>query len=84
GDPSATAAASSDVPPAVPTTVNVPPTTTSFPTDVSAGVSNKGKSPMMQEDILVKHMTFRQMEEDRLGEEAAKRLNEEEQANLER
>ncbi|GKG60089.1 hypothetical protein Tco_0609753, partial [Tanacetum coccineum] len=36
-DPSDTAAASSDVDPDVPTTANVPPVTTSFPTDVSAG-----------------------------------------------
>nr|GFC30871.1 hypothetical protein [Tanacetum cinerariifolium] len=39
-----------------------------------AGVSNKGKALMVDEDILVKARTFKQMEEDRLGEEAAKRL----------
>nr|GEU76049.1 hypothetical protein [Tanacetum cinerariifolium] len=43
----------------------------SVPADVPssvapAGVSSKGKSPMMEEDIHVKAMTFKQMEEDRL------------------
>nr|GFA76956.1 hypothetical protein [Tanacetum cinerariifolium] len=41
-------------------------------------------SPMVEEDIHVKARTFKQMEEDRLGEEAAKRLHDEEQANLDR
>nr|GEX44192.1 hypothetical protein [Tanacetum cinerariifolium] len=49
-----------------------------------AGVSSKGKSPMVEEDIPVKARTFRQMEEDRLGEEAAKRLHDEEMAQMER
>nr|GFD16781.1 hypothetical protein [Tanacetum cinerariifolium] len=40
--------------------------TTSSP-NVPAGVSSKGKSPMVEEDILVKVRTFRQMEEDRLA-----------------
>nr|GEX04590.1 JmjC domain-containing protein [Tanacetum cinerariifolium] len=46
------------------------------------GVLSKGKSPMVEEDIPVKARTFKQMEEDRLGEEAAKRLHEEEQAQM--
>nr|GEW05469.1 hypothetical protein [Tanacetum cinerariifolium] len=48
------------------------------------GVSSKGKSPMVEEDIPVKARTFRQMEEDRLGEEAAKQLHDEEMAQMER
>ncbi|GKA96401.1 hypothetical protein Tco_0818496 [Tanacetum coccineum] len=53
-------------------------------TGTPAGTSNKGKSPIMEVDPPVKRRTFRQMEEDRLGEEAAKRLFEEEHADLER
>ncbi|GKF47603.1 hypothetical protein Tco_0137405, partial [Tanacetum coccineum] len=68
------------------------PSSTHIPAGVFSGVStgpsadpsNKGKSPMMEEDPPVKERTFRQREEDRLGEEAAKRLYEEEQADLER
>nr|GFA18263.1 aminoacyl-tRNA synthetase, class 1a, anticodon-binding [Tanacetum cinerariifolium] len=56
--------------------------------DVSPGApacaSNKGKSPMIEEDILVLARTFRQMEEDRLSEEAARRLHEEEMVEMER
>nr|GEV50296.1 hypothetical protein [Tanacetum cinerariifolium] len=59
------------------------------PTDVSssaapAGVSSKGKSLMVEEDIPVKAKTFKQMVEDILGEEAAKRLHDEEIAQMER
>nr|GEX85144.1 JmjC domain-containing protein [Tanacetum cinerariifolium] len=65
---------SSKVPPAVPAdSPNVP-----------AGVSSKGKSLMVEEDIPVTAKTFRQMEENRLGEEAAKRLHDEEMAHIER
>ncbi|GJY10477.1 putative ribonuclease H-like domain-containing protein [Tanacetum coccineum] len=53
-------------------------------TGTPAGTSNKGKSPIMEVDPPVKRRTFRQMEEDMLGEEAAKRLFEEEHADLER
>nr|GFB78343.1 JmjC domain-containing protein [Tanacetum cinerariifolium] len=53
------------------------------PSVASAGVSKKGKSPMVEEDIPVKERTFKQMEEDRLGEEATKRLHDEEQAQVE-
>ncbi|GJS17435.1 hypothetical protein Tco_0411907 [Tanacetum coccineum] len=53
-------------------------------TGSSADTSNKGKSPLMEEDPPVRERTFRQREEDRLGEEAAKRLYEEEQVELER
>nr|GEW40210.1 synaptobrevin, longin-like domain protein [Tanacetum cinerariifolium] len=52
--------------------------------NVPAGVSSKGKSLMVEEDIPVTARSFRQREEDRLGEEAAKRLHEEEMAELER
>nr|GEZ67151.1 JmjC domain-containing protein [Tanacetum cinerariifolium] len=57
------------------------------PTDspnVPAGVSSKGKSPIVEEDIPIKARTFRQMEDDRLGEEAAKQLHEEEMAEMEK
>ncbi|GJY75842.1 hypothetical protein Tco_0480958 [Tanacetum coccineum] len=53
-------------------------------TGTPAGTSNKGKSPIMKVDPPVKRRTFRQMEEDRLGEETAKRFFEEEHADLER
>nr|GEV64408.1 ribonuclease H-like domain, reverse transcriptase, RNA-dependent DNA polymerase [Tanacetum cinerariifolium] len=49
-----------------------------------AGISSKGKSPMVEEDIPVKARTFKQMEEDQLGEEAAKWLHDEEQAQMDR
>ncbi|GJR46232.1 hypothetical protein Tco_1314335 [Tanacetum coccineum] len=56
--------------------------------DVPAGAttdpSNKGKSPLLEEDPPVRERTFRQREEDRLGEEAARRMYEEEQDELER
>nr|GFA21306.1 JmjC domain-containing protein [Tanacetum cinerariifolium] len=68
---------------------NVPTGSTSVPADVPAGVapagvSNKGKAPMVEEDIPVKQMTFKQMQEDILGEQAAKRLHDEEQAQVDR
>nr|GEX96149.1 hypothetical protein [Tanacetum cinerariifolium] len=68
---------------------SVPTGSPSVPADVPpsvalAGVSNKEKAPMVDEDILVKERTFKQMEEDRLGKEAAKRLHDEEQAQLDR
>nr|GEZ77096.1 JmjC domain-containing protein [Tanacetum cinerariifolium] len=66
---------------------NRPKVSTAVPTDspnIPAGVSSKGKYPMVEEDIPVKAKTFRQMEEDRLGEEAAKRLHDEEMAHMER
>ncbi|GJV60809.1 putative ribonuclease H-like domain-containing protein [Tanacetum coccineum] len=44
----------------------------------SADPSNKGKSPLLEEDPPVRERTFRQREEDRLGEEAARRMYEEE------
>nr|GEW08629.1 JmjC domain-containing protein [Tanacetum cinerariifolium] len=71
---SAVPADSSKVPAAVP--VDSP--------NVPASVSSKGKSPMVKEDIPVKARTFRQMKEDRLGKEAAKRLHEEEMAAMDR
>nr|GFA56626.1 JmjC domain-containing protein [Tanacetum cinerariifolium] len=90
----------SDVPPGpsdVPPGTSVVPTAAltisagspNVPTNVPSsaappGVSSKGKSPMVEEDIPVKARTFKQMEEDRLGEEAAKRLHDEEMAHMER
>ncbi|GKE54228.1 hypothetical protein Tco_1489384, partial [Tanacetum coccineum] len=52
--------------------------------DFSADPSNKGKSPMMEEEPPMKERSFRRMEEDRLGAEAARKLYEEEQAELAR
>nr|GEW09886.1 synaptobrevin, longin-like domain protein [Tanacetum cinerariifolium] len=63
--------------------LNVPVVPADSP-NVPAGVSSKGKSLMVEEDIPIKARTFRQMEEDRLGEEAAKRLHAEEMAQMER
>nr|GEY02639.1 hypothetical protein [Tanacetum cinerariifolium] len=51
---------------------------------VSPGASNKGKSPMIKEDIHVPARTLRQMKEDRLGEEAARQIHEEDMAKMER
>ncbi|GJY23184.1 hypothetical protein Tco_0396842, partial [Tanacetum coccineum] len=60
---------------------------TDVPTGPSFGFSadpfNKGKSPMVEEDPPIKQRSFRQREEDRLGEEAARKLYEEEMAVLE-
>nr|GEX93554.1 JmjC domain-containing protein [Tanacetum cinerariifolium] len=39
---------------------------------------------MVEEDITVKERTFKQMKDDRLGEQAAKRLHDEEQAQVDR
>nr|GEY88187.1 JmjC domain-containing protein [Tanacetum cinerariifolium] len=82
-------AASTSVPADVPTSENVPTGSTSVPADVPpsvapAGVSNKGKAPMVEEDITVKERTFKQMEDDRLGAEVAHRLHDEEQAQVDR
>nr|GEU34945.1 hypothetical protein [Tanacetum cinerariifolium] len=62
-------AASTSVPADVPTSANDPTGSTSVSADVlpsvaPAGVSNKGKSPMVEEDVTVKEMTFKQMKED--------------------
>ncbi|GJR22248.1 hypothetical protein Tco_0970775 [Tanacetum coccineum] len=55
---------------------------TAVPTGLSFGFStdpvNKGKSPMVEEDPPIKQRSFRQLEEDRLGVEAAKKLKKEE------
>ncbi|GJY01664.1 hypothetical protein Tco_0359816 [Tanacetum coccineum] len=61
--------------------IDVPTSTAS---DFSADPSHKGKSPMVEEDPPIKERSFRQMEEDRLGAEAARKLYEEEQAELAR
>ncbi|GJZ52972.1 hypothetical protein Tco_0607857 [Tanacetum coccineum] len=65
---------------------NIPPggaSSSYIPTDVPtgvahAGIQNKGKTPMVEEDITVKERTLKQMEDDRLGEEAAKRRRQQE------
>nr|GEY28879.1 hypothetical protein [Tanacetum cinerariifolium] len=67
----------------------VPAGSPTVPTDVSScadptGVSSKGKSPMVEEDIPIRARIIKQMEEDRLGEEAAKRLHDEEIDQMER
>ncbi|GJU95158.1 hypothetical protein Tco_1319914 [Tanacetum coccineum] len=69
----------SNIPPGGASSSHIP---TVVPTGVApTGVSNKGKTPMVEEeDITVKERTLKQMEDDRLGEEAAKRLHDEEQA----
>nr|GEY66063.1 sm-like protein LSM7 [Tanacetum cinerariifolium] len=85
--------APSSIPPGpfdVPTGAStIPGASPTVPTDISSradptGVSSKGKSPIVEEDIPVRARTFKQMEEDRLGEEAAKRLHDEEMAQMER
>nr|GFB06867.1 JmjC domain-containing protein [Tanacetum cinerariifolium]GFB06888.1 JmjC domain-containing protein [Tanacetum cinerariifolium] len=65
-------AASIRIPADVPTSANVPTGSTSVPADVPnrvapAGVSNKGKALMVEEDIQVKERTFKQMQEDILA-----------------
>ncbi|GJS95403.1 hypothetical protein Tco_0802371 [Tanacetum coccineum] len=60
---------------------DVPAGTSSGP---SAYPSNKGKSPLMEKDPPVRERMFRKREEDRLGEEATRRIYEEEQTELER
>ncbi|GJW59320.1 hypothetical protein Tco_0106051, partial [Tanacetum coccineum] len=58
---------------------------TNVPTSVPpAGVSNKGKTPMVEEDNTVKERTLKHMDNDRLSEEAVKRLHDEEQAQVDR
>ncbi|GJT30717.1 hypothetical protein Tco_0910992 [Tanacetum coccineum] len=94
----ATAAAASAVPTGGSHEADIPPSS-SIPSDEFAGgsavpagattgpsadPSNKGKSPLLEEDPPVRERTFRQKEEDMLGEEAARRMYEEEQAELER
>ncbi|GJR77691.1 retrovirus-related pol polyprotein from transposon TNT 1-94 [Tanacetum coccineum] len=94
----ATAAAALAVPTGGSHEADIPPSS-SIPSDEFAGgsdvpagattgpfadPSNKGKSPLLEEDPPVRERTFRQKEEDRLGEEAARRMYEEEQAELER
>ncbi|GKB99577.1 anticodon-binding aminoacyl-tRNA synthetase, class 1a [Tanacetum coccineum] len=53
-------------------------------TGPSADPSNKGKSPLLEEDPPVRERTFRQKEEDKLGEEASRRMYEEDKIELER
>ncbi|GJX36283.1 putative ribonuclease H-like domain-containing protein, partial [Tanacetum coccineum] len=59
-----------------------------YPTDVPTGAAPAGfqtkKKSMVEEDNTVKERTLKQMEDDRLGEEAAKKLHDEEQAQVDR
>nr|GEY36333.1 aminoacyl-tRNA synthetase, class 1a, anticodon-binding [Tanacetum cinerariifolium] len=80
---------STSVPGNVPTSANVHTGSTSVPADVPTsvapvGVSNKAKPPMVEEDITIKERIFKQMKDDRLGEQAAKRLHDDEQAQVDR
>nr|GEX51948.1 ribonuclease H-like domain, reverse transcriptase, RNA-dependent DNA polymerase [Tanacetum cinerariifolium] len=89
GGASTNPATSTSVPADVPTSATVPIDSTSVSADVPtsvapAGVTNKGKSPMVEEDITVKERTFKQMKNDRLGEHATKRLHDEEQTQVDR
>ncbi|GKB05455.1 hypothetical protein Tco_0833650, partial [Tanacetum coccineum] len=81
------AADTSSIPADATPATEVPPSS-SIHTDAasafSADPSNKGKSPLVEEDPSIKERSFRQMEEDRLGAEAARKLYEEEQAELAR
>nr|GFB99784.1 reverse transcriptase domain-containing protein [Tanacetum cinerariifolium] len=84
--PSVVLAATSDVPTGAST---IPVGSPSVPDDVPSsvapvGVLSKGKSLMVEDDIPVKARTFKQMEEDRLGEEATKRLHDKVLAQMER
>ncbi|GKD29229.1 hypothetical protein Tco_1240007, partial [Tanacetum coccineum] len=60
---------------------DVPTGTTS---DFSADPSNKGKSPLVEADPPIKERSFRQIDEDRLGAKAARKIYEEDQADLAR
>ncbi|PWA96179.1 reverse transcriptase domain-containing protein [Artemisia annua] len=51
---------------------------------VASSVLYKGKAKVVEEDVPSKKRTRRQMEEDRLGEEAAKLLHDDQQADLAR
>nr|GFB41999.1 JmjC domain-containing protein [Tanacetum cinerariifolium] len=80
-------ATNTSVPADVPTSGNVPTGSTSVPADVPTsiaptGVSNKGKTPMVEEDITIKERTFKQIKDDRLGEQPEKMLHNEEQAQV--
>ncbi|GJX55260.1 hypothetical protein Tco_0285157 [Tanacetum coccineum] len=65
-----------DIPPGASTHTTAFGSETAVPTGPSFGFSadpfNKGKSPMVEEDPPIKQRSFRQLEEDRLGAEAAK------------
>ncbi|GKG56740.1 hypothetical protein Tco_0580064, partial [Tanacetum coccineum] len=55
----------SNIPPGGASSSHIP---IDVPTGVApAGVSNKGKTQMVEEDITVKERTLKQMEDDRLG-----------------
>ncbi|GJV92485.1 hypothetical protein Tco_1540298 [Tanacetum coccineum] len=94
----ATTTVDSDVPTggshedAIPPSSNIPSGEFASGSDVPAGATpgysadpfNKVKSPLIEEDPPVKERSFRQREEDRLGEEDARRMYEAEKAELER
>ncbi|GKE36931.1 hypothetical protein Tco_1460336 [Tanacetum coccineum] len=77
-----------DIPPGASTHTTAFGSETAVPTGpsfrFSADPFNKGKSPMVEEEPPIKPRSFKQLEEDRLGAEAAKKLYEEEQAELAR
>ncbi|GJZ87427.1 hypothetical protein Tco_0659037 [Tanacetum coccineum] len=79
---------SADIPPGSSTPTTAFGSATNVPTGPSVEFAdapfNKGKSPMIEEDPPIKQRSFRQLEEDRLGAEAAKKLYDEEQAGLAR
>nr|GEU38999.1 hypothetical protein [Tanacetum cinerariifolium] len=84
--PSASPPGSSTIPPGASI---IPAGSLSIPADVSpsvapAGVLDKGKYHMVEEDIPIKARTFKQMQKDILGVQAAKRLHDEEQAQFNR
>ncbi|GJZ31662.1 putative ribonuclease H-like domain-containing protein [Tanacetum coccineum] len=76
---------------AIPTSSSIPsdafargsPTPPGDTTGSTAAPSEKGKSPLLEEEHPVRKRSFKKREEDRLGEEAAKKLYEEEMAALE-
>nr|GEU58752.1 hypothetical protein [Tanacetum cinerariifolium] len=81
---SGAAPGASGVPPGGSVTRTIASVVSTDSPQVPLGASNKGKSLMIEEDIPVPARTFRLMEEDRLGEEAARRIHEEEMAEMER
>ncbi|GKC72028.1 putative ribonuclease H-like domain-containing protein [Tanacetum coccineum] len=72
----------------IPPSSSIPSDGSAIPPDVTTGPTDapfdKGKSPMLEDEPPVRERSFRQREEDMLGEEAARRLYEEEQAELAR
>nr|GEV97278.1 synaptobrevin, longin-like domain protein [Tanacetum cinerariifolium] len=73
------------IPTAIPSVSTAsPPGVSTIPFGALNVPLDKGKSLMVKEDIPVRGRTFKQMQKDILGEQAAKRLHDKEQANLDR